>query len=230
MPIVQYPEDRPALGTFGAVDYKPAQEAEVAPDIATLLGASFRQDNTVGSMASNKLAGVDMSTREDGFTGDLMWDKIKATPYAQHWDRFANVFNTPAFEAMKAQIDMETEDRRTIDAAGWWGTGASVLAGGLDLPSLIPGGALVRKRHSALRCSRVPCTRQRLARLALACPKSPCSRRKNATIGRKRYGCWRWYGPRWPARCRRWRPVLPCRKKSRLRLGRKGSAGSCPDT
>ncbi|ESZ07181.1 MULTISPECIES: hypothetical protein [unclassified Mesorhizobium] len=144
MPILDYPEDRPALGTFGAVDYKPA-ETEVAPDTATLLGAAFRQGNTIGSMASNKLAGVDLATREDGFTGDVMWEKIKGTPYEKNWDRFANVFNAPGFEAMKAQIDMETEDRRTIDAAGWWGTGASALAGVVDLPTLIPGGAVVRE-------------------------------------------------------------------------------------
>lgn len=144
MPILEYPEDRPALGTFGAVDYG-LKEAEVAPDVATLLAASFRQDNTIVSMASNKLAGVDLSTREDGFTGHVMWEKIKGTPYEKNWDRFANVFNAPAFEAMKAQIDMETEDRRTIDAAGWWGTGASALAGGLDVPTLIPGGTLIRE-------------------------------------------------------------------------------------
>lgn len=146
MPILEYPEDRPALGTFGAVSYNPAAEdAEVAPDVATLLAASFRQDNTIGSMASNKLAGVDLATREDGFSGDVMWDQIKGTPYERHWDRFANVFNHTGFEAMKSQIDMETEDRRTVDAAGWWGTATSALAGGLDVPSLIPGGALVRE-------------------------------------------------------------------------------------
>lgn len=142
MPILQYPEDRPALGTFGAVNYKPAQDTEVAPGTATLLGAAFRQDNTVVSMASNKLAGVDTATR-DGLTGDEIWNQIKGTKYEGHSDRFMPIFNRPAFEAMKSQIDMEEEDRRTVESAGWWGTGASMLAGGFDLPSLIPGGELV---------------------------------------------------------------------------------------
>ncbi|RWF71862.1 MAG: hypothetical protein EOQ34_13895, partial [Mesorhizobium sp.] len=143
MPIVQYPEDRLPLAAFGTVNYKPApEEKELSPDTATLLGAAFRQSNTIGSMSANKLAGVDLATREDGFTGDAMWNELKGTPYEQHWDRFANVFNRTAFNAMKAQIDMETEDRRTVDSAGWWGTGASLLAGVVDLPSLIPGGEL----------------------------------------------------------------------------------------
>lgn len=153
MPIVQYPEDRPALGTFGAVSYKPDQETEVAPSIATLLGASFRQGNTVVSMASNKLAGVDTATR-DGLTGDEIWNQIKGTKYEAHSDRFMPIFNRPAFEAMKSQIDMEDEDRRTVESAGWLGTGASILAGGVDLPSLIPGGEFVgglRVGQAALR-------------------------------------------------------------------------------
>lgn len=145
MPILQYPEDRPALGTFGAVNYKPAvQEAEVAPDIAAMLAANFRQDNTIVSGWNNKLAGIDIAAR-DGLTGDEIWSEIQGTKYESRADRFMPIFNRPAFEAMKSQVDMEDEDRRTVDAAGWYGTFGSVLAAGLDVPTLIPGGALVRE-------------------------------------------------------------------------------------
>jgi len=142
MPIVLYPEDRPALGSFSDANQAAPQEAETSPDIATLLGASWRQDNTIGSMSSNKLAGVDLSKR-DGLTGDEIWESIKGTKYESRSDRFMPIFNRPGLEAMKSQIDMEDEDRRTIDSAGWLGTLTSGVAGVVDVPSLIPGGELV---------------------------------------------------------------------------------------
>ncbi|MER8793971.1 hypothetical protein NKH75_07150 [Mesorhizobium sp. M0984] len=109
----------------------------------TIIGSAFRQNNTVASMASNKMAGIDTAAREDGFTGDIMWKELQGTRYEQAWDRFAKVHNRIAFNALKSQIDMEDEDRRNTDAGGWMATAASFGAGVLDLPSLVPGGELV---------------------------------------------------------------------------------------
>jgi hypothetical protein len=145
MPILTYPEDRPALASFRGIDYGQAvEEAEPTPALSATIGAAFRQDNVVGSIASNKLAGIDLAEPEDGFSGEVLWGEIQGTPYAEHWDRFSKVFNRPAFDAMKAQIDMETEDRRTLAASGWAGVASSFGAAVFDVPSLIPGGALVR--------------------------------------------------------------------------------------
>ncbi|MEO5755832.1 MAG: hypothetical protein ABIQ51_03145 [Mesorhizobium sp.] len=143
MPIVQYPEDNPALGQFKALDYSPPPaESEFSPDLSTVIGAAFRQDNTIGSMSSNKLAGVDLAT-PDGMTGDEAFASIKGTKYEQHADRFAPIFNRAGLAAMKSQIDMEDQDRRVLAAGGWASTIASFGASVVDLPSLVPGGGLV---------------------------------------------------------------------------------------
>ncbi|MER8511673.1 hypothetical protein NKH47_01785 [Mesorhizobium sp. M1060] len=141
MGIVNYPDDPASLSQFGAVDYTPKEE--IAPDTMTIIGAAFRQDNMVGSMSSNKMAGVDTATREDGFTGDVMWKELQGTRYEQTWDRFAKVHNRIAFNALKSQIDMEDEDRRNLDAGGWTATAAGFGASLFDLPTLIPGGEFV---------------------------------------------------------------------------------------
>lgn len=142
MPQIEYPDERPALGTFRALDYKPV-EPELTPDIMTILGAAWRQDHTIGSASNNKMAGIDQATR-DGLTGDVIWNEINGTPYEQHWDRFAGVFNRPAFTALKSQIDMEQEDRRILDAGGLTAVGAQFGVSLFDWPSLLPGGALVK--------------------------------------------------------------------------------------
>lgn len=143
MPQIEYPDERPALGTFRALDYMP-EEPEIAPDVMSILGAAWRQDNTIGSANNNKMAGIDRSTREDGFTGDVVWNEIQGTPYEQHWERFADVFNRRAVTALKSQIDMEREDRRILDAGGWTAVGAQFGVSVFDWPSLLPGGVLVK--------------------------------------------------------------------------------------
>lgn len=144
MPILTYPEDRKPLGTFSPVDYTPEPEHELEPGTMSVIAAAFRQDNIVGANVSNKMAGIDAASTEDGFTGDVIWKEIAGTRYEQAWDRFARVHNRTAFQALKAQIDMEDEDRRTVEAAGWLGTAATFGAAILDVPTLLPGGAVVR--------------------------------------------------------------------------------------
>lgn len=144
MPIISYPEETIGLGSYRAIDYR-EKPTEEGPSGSDLIAAAFRQDNVVGSFAANKLAGINLAEREDGFTGDVVWGEIEGTPYEEHWDRFAAVFNRQGFNAMKAQIDMETEDRRTLQAGGWAGVAASLGAGVLDPINLIPvGGTIAR--------------------------------------------------------------------------------------
>jgi len=154
MPLITYPEDRPALGSFRPVDYSRPEEETVDPGLLVEIGAAFRQDNTIGSYASNRMAGIDRSEREEGFTGDVLWSEIAGTPYEAHWERFSEVFNRRAFNALKSQIDMETEDRRTLDAGGFSAVLAQFGAAGMDLPSLIPGGAIVRNVRQGVNIAR----------------------------------------------------------------------------
>lgn len=143
MGIITYPDDPLPIDNFGAVDYRPDPDKEIAPDVMTVLGSAVRQSNTIGSMASNKMAGVNIYAPEEGWDGRTAYERIKGTKYEPHWDRFAPLQNSVAFNAMQSQIDMETEDRRNVDSAGWLGTAFSGAASIVDVPTLVPGGEAV---------------------------------------------------------------------------------------
>jgi hypothetical protein len=110
------------------------------PD-GSVLGAAFRQDNTVGAMIAREYDTA-VETPEDGFNA---WDKIKGTKYEHRWESFVDTKNTRAFEGMQRQIDREDADRRVLDSAPWYASfPAQMAAGILDLPTLVPGGAFLR--------------------------------------------------------------------------------------
>lgn len=144
MPQIEYPGERPVLGSFSPLDYMRKDEPEIEPDIMTVLGAAWRQDNTFGSASNNKLTGIDLTAPEDGYTGEDAWNDIQGTRYESHWNRFAGLRNRRAHAAMKSQIDMEQEDRRILDAGGLTAVAAQFGMSLADWPSLLPGGALVR--------------------------------------------------------------------------------------
>lgn len=54
------------------------------------------------------------------------------------------MFNRPYADALKRQIDMETEDRKTLASAGFGGLMADLFASAVDSTNLIPGGAAVK--------------------------------------------------------------------------------------
>lgn len=104
------------------------------------IGPAFRSENIVGSTimsAGPTVAEMSTSPRVNP------WQQIAGTKYEPYYDDFASVSTLVEVDRIKAQIDREEADRRVIQEAGWGGMGAALLAGTLDLPSLIPGGAVV---------------------------------------------------------------------------------------
>lgn len=152
MPQISYPgEQQPNLGASAALNENPDQAQDpYNPTLWETVGAQFRHSNTIVSALSDKMHGVDWTQREDGLTGDAVWNQIKGTKYEPYWDRFAHVFNSPAIAALKSQIDMEQDDNKTIAASGWTGTAIGFGASILDWPTLIPGGTLVRNGRLGL--------------------------------------------------------------------------------
>jgi hypothetical protein len=56
---------------------------------------------------------------------------------------------------VKAKIDRENEDRKIMDALPWQqALPMEMVAGGLDWPSLLPGGAFVRGAQGGISVSR----------------------------------------------------------------------------
>lgn len=135
------------IGTVGIATYD-----EPDPSFMATLGAAFRQENIVGSAisrAGNFIEAGDTSTIDPDYDvfGDL-------AGYEDEADRFVEVFNPNHAAALKSQIDMERRDRDTLAASGWQGVAMSMGASVVDLPTLIPGGTLVRGGrigYSALR-------------------------------------------------------------------------------
>lgn len=143
MPLVEYGDRFDDIGAAQKLDVAAIGNEVVTEDPSFLssLGASFRTDNMVGSAATNKTIGLNRYEREDGFNP---LEEIKGTAYEPYAEQAAGIFNRRYFEAWKAQVDQEQDDRRTLEAAGVMGMGTSAIAAILDLPTLIPGGALAR--------------------------------------------------------------------------------------
>lgn len=128
------------FGTIGVSDHD-------APDPSFLetLGASYRQDNLIGSAltrsginaAYGDLRTVDMDYNV--YQDPEMSDLIQDDPTIGE-----DIFNKNAANARRAQIEQERADRKTLEASGWTGFLTSGVASITDLPTLIPGGALVR--------------------------------------------------------------------------------------
>jgi hypothetical protein len=121
----------------GVQVFKPVE----TPSLSETLGAGMRLGSPVVSYFA-KSAESEVLDRVDHDYNP--WEEIQNTPYQQHWNRFAGLYNADAVAATKAQIDRETRDRETIAAAGWLGF-VSEMAGSLVSPTiLMPGGALVQ--------------------------------------------------------------------------------------
>lgn len=138
------------LDNFGTVGI--AVHDEPDPSFMDTVGAAFRQENIVASTLTRAGNFMEQSDRD---AIDPNYDVFKdLVGYEDQADRFVEVFNPSHAAALKSQIDMERKDRDILAASGWTGTAVSMGASIVDLPTLIPGGALVRGGnigYSALR-------------------------------------------------------------------------------
>lgn len=125
--------------------------AEPTPEWSQTIDAAFRQENIVGSYLTDQTRRLERGVIEEGYNP---WEDIKGTQYEEYWDRFADVHNSRYASALKSQIDQEQTDRKTLGAAGWQGFVASMGAGIADIPTLIPGGVVV-KGGKAISASRL---------------------------------------------------------------------------
>lgn len=121
------------------------------PTVGETVSAAFRQDNIVASYLTSKTTGMRPDAVEDGYNS---WNDIKGTKYEPFFDRFTESYNSRYSNALKAQIDQEEKDKRTLAAAGAGGVVASVAAGVIDLPTLLPGAGIVRATKGGISVAR----------------------------------------------------------------------------
>jgi hypothetical protein len=103
--------------------------------------AAFRTENSFGSFMVARNRGFDNKPFDRDFDP---WAEIAGTTYQPYSNRFAGVRNREHMEAIKSDINRETKDKRILKDAGLIGTAASMAAGVLDWPTLLPGAHLAR--------------------------------------------------------------------------------------
>lgn len=117
------------------------QPEAVNPSFTQTIGAAFRQSNEIASLlASRDSAAADRFRVDDDFDlyKSLQEDGIDDD------EPFLDVFNRKAYEGRKAQVTMEREDRRTLEAAGVFGMVADFGAAVASPTTFLPGGAIYR--------------------------------------------------------------------------------------
>ena len=117
-----------------------------------VLPAAFGSGNTAASFLNDDAPRASARPADPDFDPlTLVFD----TPYEPHAGRFIGLDSARDVARLKAQIGAEEERRRTLDAAGWRGIVAAVIAGVFDPVNLIPVGgqtvAAVRGGASLLR-------------------------------------------------------------------------------
>lgn len=105
-------------------------------------GAAFSEDNIVGSMLARKSPDAGLNNDVDP---DFDYVKyLEDNNLFDVSDEFAGAMNKNYADAILSELQRKQQNRETLAAAGWYGTFASIAAGTLDLPTLLPGGAIIK--------------------------------------------------------------------------------------
>lgn len=134
----------------GPVGEDEINKGSLATERPSLLGAAFRRENVVGSYLSSTA----LQTPNDMDPSFNAWKGIEGTKYERYWDRLKGAMNTENMAARLNDIDREEEDRKALDASPILGMLAEMTAGTVDLPTLLPGGALVKGARGGMAVAR----------------------------------------------------------------------------
>jgi len=156
MPIddkpIDIPLDRPVGRPEGASVTPEAPTPAPTPSMSDLAGATFRQENLIGSALTQRARDAQFDIEYDSDPAAYVadenvnpWEAVKGTKYEQYFDSFLDARTTRDVAKIKNRIDLEEEDRKTIAAAPFYmSLPMGVAAGILDPTVFIPGGAFVK--------------------------------------------------------------------------------------
>lgn len=131
----------PQLAQYIDSQDAPASVAQRDPTTGEIFSAQFQQNNILGSLASSKslrygLFGGD----ETPISDDDLNKGIVDAGLHDYADRFLDTTTRGHFEAVKADIQRERENNEVIANGGMTGFAAGLVAGFLDVPTLLPIG------------------------------------------------------------------------------------------
>lgn len=122
--------------------------------VAEIYGAAFRRENTVGSVMADETLAPD--TDPTPLPTEGIVERLKRDGLITAQQYFQNVQTVGQYEAVRAQIEREAKDKAILDASGWTGTGAQLVASVLDPVNLIPiGGGIAAGAKAAGVAARV---------------------------------------------------------------------------
>jgi hypothetical protein len=104
-------------------------------------GAAFRRNNETAALAASESLWQG-NEPEPGFNP---WEKVKGTSDEVNFRPLSEARNQKKFDAIKADIARENEDRKLLDSQPWWmGLMTEGPASLLSPTTLIPGGTFVK--------------------------------------------------------------------------------------
>ena len=132
------------------LEAKEVRRDEVDPDLLRVLGAGFRTENTVASALSSQTLKEALYPTEysPALSAKQVVERVKKDQLSPFLNRFSGVETEAQYEAVKADLLRELEDRRILEGSGF-GTPAAMIAGIFDLPTLLPFGAVTRVGRAA---------------------------------------------------------------------------------
>jgi hypothetical protein len=104
-------------------------------------GAAFRRNNETAALAASE----SMWQGNEPEPGFNPWEKVKGTSDEVNFRPLSEARNQKKFDAIKADIARENEDRKLLESQPWWmGLITEGSAGILSPTTLIPGGTFVK--------------------------------------------------------------------------------------
>lgn len=142
MPLAFKRSGNTTLGNLYAPELPEYREP---PSFNELLGAAWRQENTIGSFL-NREHSVEAGIQDAQFDA---FDYIGGTKYEEYATSFIHADSQDDVAKIEAQIDRELQDRETLARGGLLGFGAAFAAGAVDPLLLITVGGATRTLFSA---------------------------------------------------------------------------------
>ena len=124
-----------------SLDQGGVSEGDVDPTLGEIMRAAFQQENTLGSYMARSVAEDDTPD----ISPEEIYTRVNNEGLLPFLDDFRGVRTEGEYEARKANVSRELQNRQLLDAAGWGGTFATLGAAVADPINFVPvGGAAVR--------------------------------------------------------------------------------------
>lgn len=122
------------------------ERVELPPSSWEIMTAAFRSGNTVASALSSETLSERLFPSADAreMPVEEVIAKMRRDGMDAYADRFTGILTDKQYDAMKRQIEREIADQRTLQMAGVGGVAASLMAGFIDVPTLIPMGGVAK--------------------------------------------------------------------------------------